>query len=86
MALVEKASDNILIIDAREQVVFSTPSFRTDYMDTSSDTSMLQARIHPGGPGDVHRCWQADHDRGAVQPPRWRCGCVAEMASGATSG
>jgi nitrogen fixation/metabolism regulation signal transduction histidine kinase len=29
MALVEKASDNILIVDADGQVVFSTPSFRT---------------------------------------------------------
>ena len=65
MALVEKASDNILIIDAREQVVFSTPSFRTDYMDTSSDTSMLQARIHPGDQETVHRCWQRTTTGGA---------------------
>jgi diguanylate cyclase (GGDEF)-like protein/PAS domain S-box-containing protein len=58
MALVEKASDDFLIVDAGGQVVFSTPSFRTDYLDTSSAATMLAALMHPGDEETVRRCWR----------------------------
>ena len=58
MALVEKASDSIVVLDADRQVIFSTPSFRTGYLETSEATSSVDTLIHPEDQEMERRCWR----------------------------
>jgi diguanylate cyclase (GGDEF)-like protein/PAS domain S-box-containing protein len=59
LALVEKSSDSILIIDTSRQVVFSTPRFGSDYFQTftSDATAMLSEVAHPDDQEAMFRCW-----------------------------
>jgi diguanylate cyclase (GGDEF)-like protein/PAS domain S-box-containing protein len=57
MALMEKSSDSILILDAGGRVTFSTTSFHTEYLETSEATSMVDTLIHPEDQELARRCW-----------------------------
>jgi diguanylate cyclase (GGDEF)-like protein/PAS domain S-box-containing protein len=59
MALVEKSSDSIVIVDADRQVVFSTPRFGSEYLNIpgSDASAMLDTVTHPEDREAVRRCW-----------------------------
>ena len=59
MALVEKASDSIVVVDAERNVIFSTPSFYLSYIENSGSdaTEMLDKVTHPEDRETVRRCW-----------------------------
>jgi len=60
MALMEKSSDSILILDAGGRVTFSTTSFHTEYLETSEATSMVTRSSTPRT-----RSWRAAAGRGS---------------------
>jgi diguanylate cyclase (GGDEF)-like protein/PAS domain S-box-containing protein len=56
-ALVENASDGILVVDPAGVVVFVTPSFSDGFIDTPRVTS-LEDRIHPEDRKHASKAWQ----------------------------
>ena len=86
LALVENASDDILVINSSLQVVFATPAFRDQFGTQEGAASNLGDIVHPD---DL----EASSPRGArstpaaTAPPQTsRRGSAAATATGAMSG
>jgi diguanylate cyclase (GGDEF)-like protein/PAS domain S-box-containing protein len=56
-ALVENASDGILVIDAERRIVFVTPSFSEEFTDDSSGALELAELLHPDDRERTSKAW-----------------------------
>jgi diguanylate cyclase (GGDEF)-like protein/PAS domain S-box-containing protein len=56
-ALVERASDGILVIDITGQVAFVTPSFSKEYVDDSGAATSFDAMVHPDDRDTTSKAW-----------------------------
>jgi diguanylate cyclase (GGDEF)-like protein/PAS domain S-box-containing protein len=57
-ALVENASDGILVIDGRGRVLFVTPSFGAEYVDDNSGTATFDELMHPDDREHMSQAWR----------------------------
>jgi diguanylate cyclase (GGDEF)-like protein/PAS domain S-box-containing protein len=57
-ALVEHASDGILVIDRSGHVAFVTPSFDEEFFDDSAGAKAFDAMVHPDDRDHTSKAWQ----------------------------
>jgi PAS domain-containing protein len=57
-ALVEHASDGILVVDAGRQVAFVTPSFSEAFFDDSADVKTFDGLVHPDDRRHTAKAWR----------------------------
>ncbi|MEO8899758.1 MAG: EAL domain-containing protein [Candidatus Dormibacter sp.] len=57
-ALVEHASDGILVVDGAGEVAFVTPSFNEEFFDDSAAAKSLAAMVHPDDREHAVKAWR----------------------------
>jgi diguanylate cyclase (GGDEF)-like protein/PAS domain S-box-containing protein len=57
-ALVERASDGILVIDRGGQVAFVTPSFDEEFFEDSAGAKTFEGMVHPDDRDHTSKAWQ----------------------------
>jgi PAS domain S-box-containing protein len=57
-ALVQNASDGILVVDSERRLAFATPSFREEFVDHLPDRPSLAGILHPDDQGHTDKAWE----------------------------
>jgi diguanylate cyclase (GGDEF)-like protein/PAS domain S-box-containing protein len=57
-ALVQNASDGILVVDSERRLAFATPSFKAEFVDHLPDGPGLAGMLHPDDQGHTGKAWE----------------------------